>query len=45
MLNGSHTLIPLASGAGSVALGVAPVFWVLAACLLGGAWYARQQVK
>lgn len=45
MLNGSHTLIPLASGAGSVAVGVAPVFWVLAACLLGGAWYARQQVK
>jgi predicted MFS family arabinose efflux permease len=45
MLNGSHTLIPLASGAGSVAVGMAPVFWVLAACLLGGAWYARQQVK
>ena len=45
MLNGSHTLIPLASGAGSVALGMAPVFWIIAACLLGGAWFARQQVK
>ena len=45
LLNGSHTLIPLASGAASTAVGMAPVFWVLAACLLGGAWFARQQVK
>jgi predicted MFS family arabinose efflux permease len=45
MLNGSHTLIPLASGAGSATVGMAPVFWVLAACLLCGAWFARQQVK
>ena len=45
LLNGSHTLIPLASGAASSALGMAPVFSVLAACLLGGAWFARQQVK
>ena len=46
LLNGSHTLIPLGSGAASALLGsIAPVFWVLAACLLGGAWFARQQVK
>lgn len=45
LLNGSHTLIPLASGAASVAVGMAPVFWLLAACLLGGAWFARRQVK
>ena len=45
LLNGSHTLIPLASGAASTAVGMAPVFWVLAACLLGGAWFARRQVK
>jgi MFS family permease len=45
LLNGSHTLIPLASGAASVAVGMAPVFWAIAACLLGGAWFARQQVK
>lgn len=45
LLNGSHTLIPLASGAVSTALGMAPVFWALAACLLGGAWFARRQVK
>jgi predicted MFS family arabinose efflux permease len=45
LLNGSHTLIPLASGAASSAVGMAPVFWLLAACLLGGAWFARRQVK
>ncbi len=45
LLNGSHTMIPLASGAASSAFGMAPVFWVLAACLLGGAWFARAQVK
>jgi hypothetical protein len=26
-------------------VGMAPVFWVLAACLLGGAWFARKQIK
>ena len=45
LLNGSHTLIPLASGAASTAVGMLPVFWVLAAGLLGGAWFARRQVK
>jgi len=45
-LNGSHTLIPLTSGAVSAAIGMSPVFWVLGACLLGGAWFARrEQVK
>jgi MFS family permease len=45
LLNGSHTLIPLLSGALSAAAGMAPVFWVLAACLLGGAWFVRYKVK
>jgi MFS family permease len=45
LLNGSHTFIPLASGALSAAAGMAPVFWVLAAFLLGGAWFARQRIK
>jgi MFS family permease len=45
LLNGSHTLIPLASGALSTAAGMAPVFWLLAAFLLGGAWFARQRIK
>jgi len=44
LLNGSHTLIPLASGAASTAVGMAPVFLALAALLLGGAWFARKQV-
>ena len=44
-LNASHTVIPLASGALSAALGMAPVFVLLAAGLLAGAWYSRQQVK
>jgi predicted MFS family arabinose efflux permease len=44
LLNASHTLIPLLSGAVSTALGMAPVFWALAACLLGGAWYARRRI-
>jgi MFS family permease len=45
LLNGSHTLIPLASGALSAVAGMAPVFWLLAAFLLGGAWFARQRIK
>ena len=45
LLNGSHTIVPLASGAASTAVGMAPVFWVLAAFLLGGAWFARKQMQ
>lgn len=44
-LNASHTFIPLASGALSAALGMAPVFVLLAAGLLTGAWLSKQQVK
>ena len=44
-LNASHTFIPLLSGALSAAVGMAPVFLLLAAGLLGGSWYSRQQVK
>jgi predicted MFS family arabinose efflux permease len=46
LLNGSHTLIPVASGALAAAAGTAaPAFWLLAATLLGGAWYARRRVR
>jgi len=45
VLNGSHTLIPIISGGISAAFGVAPAFWLLATLLLGGSWYAKQQVK
>jgi hypothetical protein len=43
MLNASHTVIPLASGAVSAAAGMLPAFWFLAFCLLGGAWFARRR--
>jgi MFS family permease len=45
LLNGSHTMIPLASGALSATAGMSPVFWILAALLLGGAWFAGQRIK
>jgi len=45
MINASQTFIPLASGALSLAVGMAPVFWLLAAALLGGAWFARRQAS
>jgi MFS family permease len=43
MINASQTLIPLSSGALSLAVGMAPVFWLLATGLLGAAWFARRQ--
>jgi MFS family permease len=45
MINASQTGIPLVSGALSVALGMAPVFCLLAGCLLGGAVYVLRKVK
>jgi MFS family permease len=44
MLNASHTFIPLASGALSAAVGsMSPAFWLLAICLLSGAWFVRRR--
>jgi MFS family permease len=43
MLNISQTSIPLASGAISAALGMVPVFSLIALLLLGGAWFARSR--
>jgi MFS family permease len=45
MINASQTFIPLGSGALSAALGVAPLFWILSAILLGGAWFARHRIR
>ena len=45
MINASQTGIPLVSGALAVAFGMAPVFWLLAACLLGGAVFVVRKVK
>ena len=44
MINASSTFIPLASGALSAAAGMTPAFWLLAACLLAGAWFARRRL-
>ncbi len=41
MLNGSHTVIPLASGALTAAAGMGPAFWLVAGLLFGGAWFAK----
>jgi len=45
MISASQTFMPLASGALSTAFGVAPLFLLLAASLLGGAWFARRRIK
>jgi MFS family permease len=45
MINASQTFIPLTSGALSAALGMTPVFWLVAMVLLGGAWFAKLKVK
>ena len=45
MINASQTLIPLTTGALSSALGMTPVFWLVALLLLGGAWFAKLKVK
>lgn len=45
MLNSSHTLLPLAFGALGSVLGMAPVFWFMAALLAAGGWFARRRVR
>lgn len=44
-LNASHTVLPLVMGALGTVLGMTPVFLSMAACLLGGGWYARRRRK
>lgn len=43
LMNGSQTAVPLFAGAIGAALGVAPVFLVLAAALLAGSYAVRRQ--
>jgi MFS family permease len=43
MMNTSHSAVPLLTGAVGTAVGVGPVFWVLAATLLGGCYATRAQ--
>jgi MFS family permease len=45
MINASQTFIPLTSGALSAAMGMTPVFWLIALLLLGGAWFSKRKVK
>ncbi len=45
MLNASHTFIPAASGTVWALVGMAPVFWAIAACLLAGGWYAHKRAS
>ena len=46
LINASSTFIPLASGALSFVAGsMAPAFWLLAACRLAGAWFARRRLR
>jgi len=45
MISASQTFMPLLSGALSTAFGVGPLFLLLAASLLGGAWFARRRIK
>jgi predicted MFS family arabinose efflux permease len=42
-MNTTQTVMPLASGAVTAALGTAPVFWALAALLIGGGYLVRAQ--
>jgi MFS family permease len=43
MMNMSHSAVPLLTGAVGTALGVGPVFWALAATLVGGCYVTRAQ--
>ena len=45
LLNGSHTFLPLLMGAVGAAFGMFPVFWSMAALLLGAGWYSRRNQK
>ena len=45
MANLAQTMVPLLSGAVGAALGVAPVYWAVAACLLGDAWFNRDKLR
>jgi MFS family permease len=43
MLNVSHSTVPILSGALGTAIGIAPVFWLVAACLFSGGWVIREE--
>jgi len=45
MLNTSHTIVPLATGALGAAIGMAAVFWLMAAFLLAGGVSVRRRAR
>lgn len=45
VLNASHTVLPLAFGGVGAALGMTPVFWSMAAALLGGGVMAARRCR
>ena len=45
VMNATSTAIPLVSGSLSAAVGVSPMFWIIALVLLGGVWSRRAQWK
>ena len=45
MANLAQTLVPLLSGAVGAALGVAPVYWAVAACMFWDSWINREKLR
>lgn len=43
VLNASHTVLPLAFGGVGAAVGMAPVFWSMAAALAAGGWFSNRR--
>jgi MFS family permease len=43
LLNSSHAVMPILSGAAGAAIGVGVVFWIVAGCLFGGTWVIRDE--
>ena len=43
LINTAQTAVPLFFGAAGAAIGILPVFWVIAAAMFGGAWVVRAQ--
>lgn len=45
LINMSQTVMPLLFGAVGATLGILPVFWSTAGCLLAGGWIARRRAR
>ena len=46
VMNASHTVLPLTfGGLGALFGGMTPIFWILAACMAGGAVFAGKHIK